>query len=428
MSLFPRPDKLPEWASIDSTDPITGQPNVVEPANLKKQVGWYYKEPPPANWFNWLMRYYYRWAAYFSDQQINVMQVYGIDTSSTPNQIIVSLSPQSTELVDGRLYVIKIANNNTGICTLNIDGLGALPIVDIDLNALPSKALKAGTSACFIYNAALNSFILQKRANVSFLNLIAPVSSMLASSVNTTSFLVTNGYFINKTKTSIYNLSSNLTKKINFTWSAGDGGGALPQGLTITNNTWYHIFALSNVNGLVDLGIDSDINGTNLLADSNVIAAGFTEATHILADIKTNATGNIIPFYMMQGTDGRMCLWKTAIRDVTKIFPTTTVVTTLTTSTPLGVIVNGLFKLSIYGTGGGSNVDLRISLNDLNATVDAADWSSHCNATTDPANSDGHSPPYKVKTNNLSQISETDYGNPNATSFTISIVTYGWVY
>lgn len=56
-----KPSDIPEWASVANTDDISGQPNVVEPPTSKKQRGFDFREKPPRNWLNWLLKTIYLW-------------------------------------------------------------------------------------------------------------------------------------------------------------------------------------------------------------------------------------------------------------------------------------------------------------------------------------------------------------------------------
>ncbi len=59
-----RPDKYPDWAINDVIDPISGQNNVIEPPQVKKDNGWGYRDKGARNWFNWLSRYTCNWIKY----------------------------------------------------------------------------------------------------------------------------------------------------------------------------------------------------------------------------------------------------------------------------------------------------------------------------------------------------------------------------
>jgi len=167
MTLISRPDKMPEWASEDHTDPILPIPNVVEPETAKKKTGWFYKEAPPANWFNWILRYVYRWVAFLDDQRTNNNPVFGIDISATPNILNVNLTPAITQYTDGRLFILRVANKITGDSTLNINGLGAKQIIDLDELPLVGDELLANGMYMFIYSQPLDKFFLQAKPDSS---------------------------------------------------------------------------------------------------------------------------------------------------------------------------------------------------------------------------------------------------------------------
>jgi len=79
-------------------------------------------------------------------------------------------------------------------------------------------------------------------------------------------------------------------------WAAGSDEPGLADGVTMTNDTWYHFFALSSADGgTVDFGFDSDIDATNLLADAAVIAAGLVQHRRQCSVFK-ESTANIKPF------------------------------------------------------------------------------------------------------------------------------------
>lgn len=59
-----RPDKYPDWAINDVVNPISGQNNVIEPPQAKKNNGWDYRDKGARNWFNWLGRYTANWIKY----------------------------------------------------------------------------------------------------------------------------------------------------------------------------------------------------------------------------------------------------------------------------------------------------------------------------------------------------------------------------
>jgi len=67
-------------------------------------------------------------------------------------------------------------------------------------------------------------------------------------------------------------LAASMTKRLDATWAAGTNQGGLSSSLVApANSTWYHIFAMI-VAGAADIGIDTDFDGANLIADHGATA------------------------------------------------------------------------------------------------------------------------------------------------------------
>lgn len=62
--------------------------------------------------------------------------------------------------------------------------------------------------------------------------------------------------------------ASAITKRIDASWAAGTGNGGFPSGLTLTNDTYYHIHAIGKADGTADAGFDTDVAASNLLSDA----------------------------------------------------------------------------------------------------------------------------------------------------------------
>ena len=77
----------------------------------------------------------------------------------TANAKAVTLNPAPTSYVDGMAIAFKNAVQNTGAVTINVNGLGAKPIVKSNGNALTSGNLKANSVYTLRYNGT--SFFLQ---------------------------------------------------------------------------------------------------------------------------------------------------------------------------------------------------------------------------------------------------------------------------
>lgn len=72
MSFVDKPD-LPRWADTPLVDPLSKQSNVVEPPSAKKDIGFFYKEKPPRNWLNWLLRQSYLSHAFTFEQTVSAV-------------------------------------------------------------------------------------------------------------------------------------------------------------------------------------------------------------------------------------------------------------------------------------------------------------------------------------------------------------------
>lgn len=116
-------------------------------------------------------------------------------------------------------------------------------------------------------------------------------------------------------------LANVLTKQIDANWSAGDNAGGFPSGLTLSNNTWYHMFLIKNpTTGVVDAGFDTSTSAANLLTD----ATGYTLYRRI-GSVLTNGSANIVQFLQIDN----MFLWVTPPEDVNSTVTTSDAAYTL---------------------------------------------------------------------------------------------------
>lgn len=91
---------------------------------------------------------------------------------------------------------------------------------------------------------------------------------------------------------------SALTKQLDATFAIGDNAGGLAESLTIANDTFYHCFNLSSEDGeTTDSGYDTSAGAVNLLADTNVVAAGLTkfeQKGNVITDGSANIRSGIL--------------------------------------------------------------------------------------------------------------------------------------
>ena len=104
--------------------------------------------------------------------------------------------------------------------------------------------------------------------------------------------LIAVGEAKDSTNAQLIELTTAITKQIDSTWIAGDDAGGIAAGITVGNDTWYHVFLILDVtNDIVDAGYDTSVIATNLLAD----ATDYTLFRRI-GSVLTDGTANIIAY------------------------------------------------------------------------------------------------------------------------------------
>lgn len=81
----------------------------------------------------------------------------GVDVGAV-NAVVATTFPPSTSYIQGAQYDIYIAHNNLGPTTANFDGLGPLPVINLDGSTLTANELIAGIEMQFHYNN--NNFVI----------------------------------------------------------------------------------------------------------------------------------------------------------------------------------------------------------------------------------------------------------------------------
>ncbi len=148
-------------------------------------------------------------------------------------------------------------------------------------------------------------------------------------------------------------LSSIIAKRIDASWVAGTGNGGLSSSLTLTNDTWYHAFAIL-VGGSVDVGFDTHIAAANLVADH--VATAYRRIGSVRRGTATNLafvqTGDLFYFDSLIGD---IDVTNPGSGDVSR-----------TLTVPSGLIVEAIFNVQIEDTAGGTNAVLFSSLDTQN--------------------------------------------------------------
>lgn len=95
-----------------------------------------------------------------SDVRTKNGSVQWVDDTGTANTCVVTMNYPRTAYADGMYVVFRVNVTNTGATTLNVDGLGAKAIRNIDGSALSASTLVAGRIAEVRYDDDNGYFIL----------------------------------------------------------------------------------------------------------------------------------------------------------------------------------------------------------------------------------------------------------------------------
>ena len=151
-------------------------------------------------------------------------------------------------------------------------------------------------------------------------------------------------------------ISSTFTKKIDATWASGSGNGGLASGVSLSADTWYHVYLVELDAGGTDAGFDTATNAANLVATS-----GVASAYRRIGSVLTNSISNILGFTQFEDE----FIFDSQVVNVNGVgLGTSRVLQTVTT--PTGFEVRAI--LGLLGIIAGSNNAVRITLTHPNVT------------------------------------------------------------
>ena len=208
-------------------------------------------------------------------------------------------------------------------------------------------------------------------------------------------------------------LAATLAKQIDANWAVGDDAGGFPSGLSLTNDTWYHVFVIKRTDtGVVDGGFDTSLTAANLLTDASDYDA-YRRVGSILRE-----TGSNKLFFQ----NGDRFDWDVAVQEITGVPVTTRTLRTITT--PLGIkteaIMSTLFDTTSTGPGASYHVLYNPDMSDT--TPSATFFTCYLNAHAG-AFGDGDSV-VRVMTDTSSRIYENA---STATNLTRAFSTMGYI-
>lgn len=237
---------------------------------------------------------------------------------------------------DGYECRFRPGNANTGASTVNVNSLGVKSIVREDLSALQSGDLITTRDAVIRYRQTgdhwvLASYVIAGTLAVPRGYIDGFITSQAADTDHDINFW--SGVARDEADSDTMSLSSVLVKQIDVNWAVGTNNGGFPSGLSLSANTWYHLFVIKNIStGVVDAGFDTSLSAANLQSDTGW---GANFIYRRVGSVKTDSSSNIIAYLQR----GDRFIWSAPVNDVRLINPGTSVVTHTLPSVPSGLVV-----------------------------------------------------------------------------------------
>lgn len=161
----------------------------------------------------------------------------------------------------------------------------------------------------------------------------------------------------------VLELSSELTKQIDATWSSGDDAGGLSSSLSApANSTTYHVF-LIEVGGSVDVGFDTSLTAANLIADHSATAY------RRIASLNTDGSANWVGYVQV----GNMFLLDVPVTDVSASNPGTSAVLA-SLSVPSGISVMAGVNVDFIDTSAAAQTNLLLTSPLVTDTAASGVW------------------------------------------------------
>ncbi|MCL8000185.1 DUF2793 domain-containing protein [Brucella sp. 21LCYQ03] len=139
----------------------------------------------------------------------------------TANALAVTLSPATGALVDGLIIRVRIAATNTGSATINVNGLGAVPIKRPGGAALQAGDLTAGNIVQLLFNQGV--------AVLTSVSSTMPGSVAVLSAVGSGSWTVPEG--VNRIRVRLWGGGGGSGGAGSTTAGQGGGGGGYSEGV-----------------------------------------------------------------------------------------------------------------------------------------------------------------------------------------------------
>jgi len=219
-----------------------------------------------------------------------------------------------TQYLD-QMRIRTIANaTNTGATTINVAGLGVKDLVNQFNAPLAGGEIVAGTRYEFYYSLANDNVVIVVPSAAANDLPRGYINGYDTDKVSATAISILAGSAKNAANDADMLLATDLGKELTVDWVAGGTPGApaggFPSALTLTLDTWYRVFIISNGAGQVDAGFDTSPVAANLLAD----ATGFTNYRQIGFAWYQSSNSQIRDF----DQDGDNFIWRQ--KEISRVF------------------------------------------------------------------------------------------------------------
>ncbi|MEN7527035.1 hypothetical protein [Cupriavidus sp. DL-D2] len=243
--------------------------------------------------------------------------IVGVDTGAA-NAYAVSYNPAITALADGMVLWFKVKTANTGASTLNVNGLGASPVVGAAHSALQGGELVVGGRAQVVWRADISSWVLESCTGAALQ--VAPATqsqhapqmgqvagvvgstrnlAMNVSSAGSSATLTADEIVVETALGGIRYCLANFNKTINI---ATTGAGGMDTG-TAPVNGWVAVYAIYNP-ATTDRAL-LGVNATSVVAPEIYgganMPAGYS-ASALVSVRRTNGSGQFAIGYQLDRT------------------------------------------------------------------------------------------------------------------------------
>jgi hypothetical protein len=267
----------------------------------------------------------------------NFIGVWANGTTYTATQQVI-------DPVDSSLWVCSVGNTSSAAPVLFSTDRTNNPswwtLVNTQANAQTSanaSAASATAAATSATNAASSATAAATSATTALSSAASPVNRPITSNPSTTTITVGAGSRIDSTLTTLIT-TAGITKSTAGAWVVGNNGNGMGTGLTIGNNTTYHVF-LAVIGGATDVFFDTSLTAANKPASTTAFVR--------VASFTTDGSAHINPYVQID----RKFIYAQPLNNYSAN-PGDNLAHTVTLTVPLGIVVDALVQGAYQGNAG----------------------------------------------------------------------------